>query len=313
MNKKYTVTMKLTTMTITMTLWMTLGSTVAFTTRTVSLSPLQSSSLFRSSSLFAAQTGDDFNSNESSRVRTAYSEWCRIYDKTFDESRLRVFSENFLRMEKYAQQTGEQVRFNEFADLTTEEYRYMLLAQQQQRSLRSPPPNDWRRGIAETNPKGYETVMRFLAYAQTAFVGTVIGSLCVLPAQALHYLYLQDYTYTTYAQWEWDLIAAAIQGALFANVYRYAVRSDLDNETLTTRLIWSFVIVKSLVRVTVTPDCAAYTWLYCAEPYYVMNDQMAATLAINFLESIALFLPVAATMKSLLRRAKIPFYDGYEG
>mmetsp|Transcript_14201 Transcript_14201/g.40377 ORF Transcript_14201/g.40377 Transcript_14201/m.40377 type:complete len:296 (-) Transcript_14201:136-1023(-) len=281
------------------------GSAAAFST--IALSPLRSSS-----PLFAAQTGDDFNGAESSRVRNAYMEWCRNYNKPYDEMRLNIFSENFLRMEKYAQQTGEQVKFNEYADLTTDEYRSMLLTQQQQRSIWSPPPNDWRRGIAETNPKGYETVMRLLAYVQTGFVGTVIGSLCVLPAQALHYLYLVDYSYTTYAQWEWDLLAAAIQGALFANVYRYAVRSDIDNETLANRLIWSFIIVKSLVRVTVTPDCAAYTWLYCAEPYYVMNDQMAATLAINFLESMALFIPVASIMKSLLRKGRIPFYDGYE-
>jgi hypothetical protein len=283
---------------------------------------------------------------EVNRVRSAYMEWCRNYGKTFEEPRLPIFADNFLRMENYAQQTGEQVQFNEYADLTTDEYKYILASQQQQQQqqmqrqqqqqpqrqgrgrppTRSPqrpssssprsaaplPVSGWRRGLAETNPKGYETLLKVVTLSQTAIVGAVIGTLCVLPVTAFHYLSFQDYSYTTYAQWEWDLIAASIQAALFANVYRTSIGRDFDNTTVTNRLLAAFIIVKSLVRISVGPDCASYSFLYCAEPFYIVDDQMALTLLVNLAESIALFYPVATVLRSLLQDEKIAPYDGYE-
>jgi len=363
---------------------------------------------------FAAQTGDEFRRSSSSmnnndfpppqppnnnnmnnmnnynnnneqqqqeqeiRVRRAYQDWCRNYDKPFEERRLPIFAQNFLRMEKYAQQTGEQVKFNEYADLTTEEYKYMLLASQQQQQQQQlqrggrggggpPPPSgraarpmassapprrsssssrqqqqrqqqqqslpisDWRRGMAETNPKGYDTLMKVVTIVQTAMVGSVIGTLCVLPITALDYLYLQDYSYTTYAQWQWDLLAAAIQGALFSNVYRTTIGRDWNsdnnnnNNKMTSNgrgrprrrrlllLLWSFIIVKSLVRITVGPDCASYSpFLYCAEPFYLLDEHMVQQLLINLAESTALFLPIATILEKLLREEKIAPYDDDE-
>lgn len=327
------------------------------------VSPAVASSRRSSRSIVqAAQTGDEFRGGpggpngpggggprppmdprqaqaayEENRVRQAYADWCRNYGKDFQEERLPIFADNLLRMEKYAEQTGERVRFNEYADLTTDEYRTLLIQQQQQQrrggatssysssssssssSLQSPPdwqqaaPTRWQRGLQDINPKGYETLMGLWVYFQTAFVGTVIGTLCVLPVTALHYLVFQDYSYTTYAQWEWDLIAAAVQAGVFATTFRYAVRrDDFDNEKLIWRIIAAFVFVKSLVRITVMPDCAAYTWLYCAEPFYLVNEEMASTLLLNFAESLALFVPVAKVLQSLLRSGKIPPYDGYD-
>mmetsp|Transcript_113626 Transcript_113626/g.328113 ORF Transcript_113626/g.328113 Transcript_113626/m.328113 type:complete len:342 (-) Transcript_113626:77-1102(-) len=296
--------------------------------------------------LFAAQTGDDFQPSQrrsgvagmsstspqqqqqqqpqtfDPRIRQAYAEWCKAFNKPYEEGRLAIFGANFQRMERYAQQTGEQVKFNEYADLTTDEYRKLL--QEQGRSPRRQPiklsssipepSNIVTKKIAENNFRQYESLSRFLSYFQTALTGAVIGGLAVLPAQALHYLYIQDYTYTTYAQWEWDWIASVIQAALFANVYRFAVRQDVvENEILTSRLVWSLVFIKSLVRVTVTPDCAAFTWLLCAEPYYMVNDSMLSTLLINTLESFTLFAPVANIMQKFLANGSIPTYDGDEG
>jgi len=256
--------------------------------------------------LWVSQTADDFSQPPEPRIRQAYTEWCRAFDKPYDDLRLSVFRQNFLRMEKYAQQTGEQVRFNEYADLTTDEYRNML--GQQRRVV-----NRSDRKRTEAKRKGSNGVVRLFEYTRTSFVGGVIGGISVLPAQALHYLYVQDYSYTTYGQWQWDWMVAVLQAGLFANVVRFALREDVDNTVVISRLVWSLVVIKSLVRVTVTPDCAAYTWLYCAEPYYIVNEQMALTLLLNFLESWTLFAPVGSSIQTFIRRNKIPGYDGYEG
>lgn len=257
--------------------------------------------------LFVSQTGDDYSQTTEPRIRQAYSEWCRTFDKPYDELRLSVFRQNFLRMEKYAQQTGEQVRFNEYADLTTDEYRKML---GQQRRVVNKSNRSYG---SETKPKGFDAVMRFMAYAQTSLAGGFIGGLSVLPAQALHYLYIQDYSYTTYGQWQWDWMVAVVQAGLFANIVRFALREDVDNSVVVSRLIWSLVVIKSLVRITVTPDCAAYTWVYCAEPFYIVNEEMGLALLINLLESWTLFMPVGSSIQSFLKRRKLPSYDGYEG
>lgn len=230
-------------------------------------------------------------------------EWCRNFGKTYVEGRLLTFQQNYLRMEQYAQQTGEQVRFNEYADLTTQEYREIM------RTGGGGGDNSKRRRTS-SEPKAW---MRFMTYAQTAIVGGFVGGLSVLPAQALHYLYLQDYSYTTYGQWQWDWMVAVLQAGLFSNMVRFALREDVDNSVVVSRLIWSLILIKSLVRITVTPDCAAYTWIYCAEPYYLFNEEMGRTLLINLLESWTLFTPVALTTQSLLQRNKISPYEGFEG
>jgi hypothetical protein len=265
-----------------------------------------SSSRMGASGIFASQTGDDFSETPEPRIRQAYSEWCRAFGKPYDDLRLSVFRQNFLRMEKYAQQTGEQVRFNEYADLTTEEYRKML-GQERRIVTKS------SRRESGTKQKGFAAVMRFMAYAQTSLVGGIVGGLSVLPAQALHYLYIQDYTYTTYGQWQWDWMVAVLQAGLFANVVRFALREDVDNSVVVSRLVWSLILIKSLVRITVTPDCAAYTWVYCAEPYYIVNEQMGLALLMNLLESWTLFMPVGSSIQSFLRRNQLPAYDGDEG
>ena len=61
------------------------------------------------------------------------------------------------------------------------------------------PKNSLERTLAEVNPQGYLTYVSFAAYVQTAFVGSAVGTLCVLPVTALHYLLWSDQSYTTYA------------------------------------------------------------------------------------------------------------------
>lgn len=57
------------------------------------------------------------------RVRAAYSNWCRMYNKEPDEGRFPKFKSNYLIMERMAMEQGREVTLNEFADCTPEEYR----------------------------------------------------------------------------------------------------------------------------------------------------------------------------------------------
>ena len=56
------------------------------------------------------------------RIRSAYMDWCKEYGKESDESRFKVFYENFLTMEKFAEESGKEMSLNQFADCTEEEY-----------------------------------------------------------------------------------------------------------------------------------------------------------------------------------------------
>ncbi|KAL7537602.1 hypothetical protein ACHAWF_005843 [Thalassiosira exigua] len=62
---------------------------------------------------------------------------------------------------------------------------------------------------------------------KTAALGGVAGSVLSAPFVALH-----DLPSYGAAAWEFDTDMAALQGALFAIVYRYCVREEDDNEML---------------------------------------------------------------------------------
>ena len=57
------------------------------------------------------------------RIRSAYIEWCKNFGKESDESRFKVFSENFLTMERFAAESGKEMTLNQFADFTEAEYK----------------------------------------------------------------------------------------------------------------------------------------------------------------------------------------------
>jgi hypothetical protein len=56
------------------------------------------------------------------RIRSAYIQWCKDYEKEPDESRFPTFSSNFLAMEEYASESGKEMSLNSYADMTEEEY-----------------------------------------------------------------------------------------------------------------------------------------------------------------------------------------------
>lgn len=63
------------------------------------------------------------------RIRSAYLDWCKEFGKEQDEKRFKVFSENFLTMEKFAKETGKEMTLNQYADCTEEEYKAATQAQ----------------------------------------------------------------------------------------------------------------------------------------------------------------------------------------
>lgn len=59
------------------------------------------------------------------RVRSAYMEWCKEYNKEQDELRFPQFYKNFLEMEEFAKESGKEMVLNEYADFSEEEYTKM--------------------------------------------------------------------------------------------------------------------------------------------------------------------------------------------
>ena len=61
-------------------------------------------------------------------ARRRYTDWCKQYNKQYDESRFRVFADNLKAKEKYEKESGETVNMNEFSDLTPEEFKAKISA-----------------------------------------------------------------------------------------------------------------------------------------------------------------------------------------
>jgi len=65
---------------------------------------------------------DDGDLAREARVRSAYMDWCKDFDKESDETRFKQFFNNFLEMEDFSIETGKEMILNEFADFTEAEY-----------------------------------------------------------------------------------------------------------------------------------------------------------------------------------------------
>jgi len=167
-----------------------------------------------------------------------------------------------------------------------------------------------RRGL----PSGTQGFSNAVAYVQSAIVGAFVGTWSIFPFTAFHYLVFSQYDYTSFAQWEWDLIAATVQASCFAVIYRYAMRLEPDNKWIQRKVTLAAVLLISVIRVTVPYECAAGKDqpLFCVEsaPLYMLNDGMAAEIAMNAVEGLAMFGIVALAMSWLLERNAIAPYRG---
>jgi len=137
-----------------------------------------------------------------------------------------------------------------------------------------------------------------------AVVGAVSGSLCVAPFAAYHdILYSDALSVNGLAQWEFDTDMGAIEGALFAIVYRYAIRND-DNPMLNQGAVGAFVLVRTLSRITTPTSCSALP-LSCGEPIGYANWDMINQGLLSGVESAALFGGAALAMEVAFGRGFI--------
>lgn len=126
---------------------------------------------------------------------------------------------------------------------------------------------------------------------KTAVVGLLSGGILSTPFIALH-----DIPAYGAASWEFDTDMGSLQSALFAIVYRYCVREEDDNDMLNMGVVGAFVVVRTLSRVRVPRYCTAAP-LDCGDPLGYFDYDMIQQVALNGLESVALFGGAAVAME----------------
>jgi len=95
--------------------------------------------------------------------------------------------------------------------------------------------------------------------AKCLALGALVGSLACAPLAAIHQAYFSQFftpvlMTTAKAQWEWAVDAAAVQGGLFAVVYRYCVRTD-NNPQLGQGVVGAFAFTRTLGGVVMPKYC----------------------------------------------------------
>ena len=88
---------------------------------------------------------------------------------------------------------------------------------------------------------------------KSVVLGALAGGVAVTPVAYLHYVYAS--AAPSIAQWEFVTDMSALQAALFAIVYRYAVRAGDDNPMLNQGVVGAFVVVRTLANIQVTDTC----------------------------------------------------------
>jgi hypothetical protein len=136
--------------------------------------------------------------------------------------------------------------------------------------------------------------------AKAGAIAAVSGSLCSAPAALL-----ASNAFTP--QWEFSTDALALQLALFGVVYRYAVRSD-DNEQLKQGAAGAFALTRTLSSVQVGAQCTALP-LNCGAPIGYLDWDMLLQLGAYFAESGLAFGGAAVALELCWQRgwaARIP-------
>ena len=126
---------------------------------------------------------------------------------------------------------------------------------------------------------------------KTAVVGLLAGGFAAAPFTALH-----DLPAYGAASWEFDTDMGSLQSALFAIVYRYCVREEDDNDMLNMGVVGAFVVTRTLSWVRVPSYCTTAP-LDCGDPLGYFDYDMIRQLALNGLESVALFGGAALAME----------------
>jgi hypothetical protein len=156
------------------------------------------------------------------------------------------------------------------------------------------PDNNNKRTILYNNgPSGEDKFSLFqrIESIKTATLGLLAGGILSTPFIALH-----DIPAYGAASWEFDTDMGSLQSALFAIVYRYCIREDDDNAMLNQGVVGAFIVVRTLSRIRVPEYCTAAP-LDCGDPIGYFDYDMLGQLALNGLESVALFGGAAFAME----------------
>ena len=88
---------------------------------------------------------------------------------------------------------------------------------------------------------------------KSVVLGALSGGVALTPIAYLHYVVFS--TVPSTAQWEFQTDMSSIEAALFAIVYRYAVRANDNNPMLNQGVVGAFVVVRTLANIQVTDTC----------------------------------------------------------
>ena len=88
---------------------------------------------------------------------------------------------------------------------------------------------------------------------KSVVLGALSGGVALTPIAYLHYVVFSGIPNT--AQWEFTTDMSSLEAALFAIVYRYAVRANDNNPMLNQGVVGAFVVVRTLANIQVTDTC----------------------------------------------------------
>jgi hypothetical protein len=88
---------------------------------------------------------------------------------------------------------------------------------------------------------------------KSVVLGALSGGIALTPVAYLHYVVINDVPSS--AQWEFTTDMSSLEAALFAIVYRYAVRANDNNPMLNQGVVGAFVVVRTLSNIQVTDTC----------------------------------------------------------
>jgi hypothetical protein len=131
--------------------------------------------------------------------------------------------------------------------------------------------------------------------AKTGIVGLLAGGIALAPVSLLHDGLLGgDAVQNGLAQWEFDTDMGSLECALFAIVYRYCIRQDL-NPQLNQGVLGAFVLIRTLSKIQVPAYCTAAP-LDCGSPLGYFDWSMLAQATLSAIESVVMFGAAAAAM-----------------
>ena len=131
---------------------------------------------------------------------------------------------------------------------------------------------------------------------KSGVIGLLAGGIYLAPFSAMHNIFIDggEHIDNGVAQWEFDTFVGSFEGALFAIVYRYCIRTD-DNPMLNQGCIGAFVLVRTLSKIQIPSYCSAVP-LDCGNPLGYFDWDMISQAGLSGLESAALFGAAALAM-----------------